>query len=254
MYANTNNRAVSALASTAIVAGIGAMLVFGLQAGGVVKAAQALVSIDLIVPPPSPTPTPPPPPKPAAKSAPKGDPGQRNLMNKATQIVAIKPPIVLITPPPVVVATTPANTGNATQSGASDRAGPGQGAGGFGNGQGGGGLGGGGNGGDGNGVSQASPPRPIRDKLAYKYIPDDVGEPGETVSLGVQYVVGPDGRVSNCTVDRSSGYPRFDRLACQLIEQIFLFRPARDRAGRPVSTNVGQDHYWEIPRGSDRRP
>ena len=247
MYASDNNRAVSALASTAIVTGIGAMLVFGLQAGAIVKATQALVAIDLLAPPPSPTPTPPPPPKPTARSAPKGDPGQRNLKNKATQIVAIKPPFVLITPPPVVVATTPANTGNATQSGASDRAGPGQGAGGFGNG-----LGGGGNGGDGDGISQASPPRPIRDKLAYKYIPDDVGEPGETVSMGVEYVVGTDGHVSNCHVDRSSGYPRFDRLACQLIEQIFLFRPARDRSGRPVTTNVGQDHYWEIPRGRDR--
>ena len=247
MYASQDNRAVSALASTAIVAGIGAMLVFGLQAGRIVEAAQALVAIDLIPPRPSPTPTPTPPPKKSEKSAPKGDPGQRNLKNKATQIVAIVPPILIVPPPPVVVATTPTNTGNATQSGASNRAGPGQGAGGFGNG-----LGGGGNGGDGNGISQASPPRPIRDKLAYKYIPDDVGEPGETVSLGVEYVVGLDGHVSNCHVDRSSGYPRFDRLACQLIEQTFLFRPARDRSGRPVLTNVGQDHYWDIPRDGDR--
>ena len=56
MYASHNNRAVSALASTAIVAGIGAMLVFGLQAGRIVEAAQALVAIDL--PPPRPTPNP----------------------------------------------------------------------------------------------------------------------------------------------------------------------------------------------------
>lgn len=247
MYASHNNRFASALASTAIVAGIGAMLVLGLQPGAIAAATQALVAVDLIPPRPTPTPTPPPPPKVTQKSAPKGDPGQRNLMNKATQIVAIKPPIILITPPPVVVATTPANTGNATQSGASDRAGAGQGAGGFGDGQ-----GGGGNGGDGEGMDAASPPRPIRDKLAYKYIPDDVGEPGETVSLGVLYTVGPDGHVSNCHVDRSSGYPRFDRLACQLIEQIFLFRPAHDRSGRPVATKVGQDHYWDIPRGGDR--
>ena len=247
MYASPNHRAVSALASIAIVAGIGAMLVFGLQAGRIVEATQALVAIDLIPPRPSPTPTPTPPPKKSEKSAPKGDPGQRNLKNKATQIVAIVPPILIMPPPPVVVATTPANTGNATQSGASDRAGPGQGAGGFGSG-----LGGGGNGGNGDGASQASPPRPIRDRLAYKYIPEDVGEPGETVSMGVEYVVGADGRVSNCQVDRSSGYPRFDRLACQLIEQRFLFRPARDRLGRPVATNVGQDHYWEIPEGIER--
>ncbi len=247
MYASQDNRAVSALASTAIVAGIGAMLVFGLQAGRIVEATQALIAIDLPPPRPTPTPTPPPPPKKSEKSAPKGDPGQRNLKNKATQIVAIVPPILIVPPPPVVVATTPANTGNATQSGASDRAGPGQGAGGYGNG-----LGGGGNGGDGDGINREASPRPIRDRLAYKYIPEDVGEPGETVSMGVVYMVNPDGHVSNCRVDRSSGYPRFDRLACQLIEERFLFRPARDRTGQAIATRVGQDHFWEIPRGVDR--
>ena len=246
MYASHDNRAVSALASIAIVAGIGAMMVFGLQAGRIEQVTQALEAIDLIPPQPSPTPTPTPPPKVTQKSAPKGDPGQHNLKNQATQIVAVKPPVIILEPPPVVVATTPANVGNATQSGASDRAGPGQGAGGFGSG-----LGGGGNGGDGDGINQEAPPRPIRDRLAYKYIPDDVGEPGETVSLGVVYIVGPDGHVSNCKVDRTSGYPRFDRLACQLIEERFLFRPARDRSGRAVSTRVGQDHYWEIPRARD---
>lgn len=247
MYAPHDNRAISALASTAIVAGIGAMLMFGLQAGRVEQVTRALEAINLLPPHPSPTPTPTPPPKVTQKSAPKGDPGQRNLKNEATQIVAVVPPILIVPPPPVVVATTPANTGNATQSGASDRAGPGQGAGGYGNG-----LGGGGNGGNGDGINQEAPPRPIRDRLAYKYIPDDVGEPGETVSLGVVYIVNPDGHVSNCRVDRTSGYPRFDRLACQLIEERFLFRPARDRTGRPVATRVGQDHYWEIPRDVDR--
>jgi protein TonB len=247
MYAAQQNRTASALASTAIVAGIGAMLLFGLQAGAVQQATDALVAVNLLPPRPSPKPTPTPPPKVTQKSAPKGDPGQRNLKNKATQIVAVKPPIVIVTPPPVVVATTPANVGNATQSGASDRAAPGQGAGGHGSG-----LGGGGNGGNGDGVNREAPPRPIRDRLAYKYIPDDVGEPGETVSLGVVYLVNPDGHVSNCKVDRSSGYPRFDRYACQLIEERFLFRPARDRTGKAISTRVGQDHFWEIPRDVDR--
>ena len=100
MYASHNNRAVSALASIAMVAGIGVMLVFGLQAGRIVEAAQALVAIDLLPPRPTPTPTPPPPPRKSEKSAPKGDPGQRNLKNKATQIVAIVPPILIVPPPP----------------------------------------------------------------------------------------------------------------------------------------------------------
>jgi protein TonB len=246
MYASPQNRTASALASAAIVAGIGAMLLSGLQAGHIAAAAQSLVAIDLAPPPPRPTPTPTPSPRKSQEAAPKGDPGTRNLKNKATQIVAVKPPILIVPPPPVAVATTPANIGNATQSGASDRPGPGQGAGDFGNGLGGGGTGG-------NGFGGERPPIPIRDKLAYRYIPDDVGEPGETVSVGVDYIVQPDGHVTNCRIIKPSRYPRFDDYACGLMEQRFLFKPARDRSGRPVPIHVSQHHYWEIPRDRDDR-
>ena len=65
------------------------MLLFGLQAGRAEQVKDALVAVNLLPPRPTPTPTPTPPPKVTQKSAPKGDPGQRNLKNKATQIVAI---------------------------------------------------------------------------------------------------------------------------------------------------------------------
>ena len=152
---------------------------FGLRADEIARAAEALVAVNLPEPRPSPSPTPTPPPK-AAKAAPKGDPGTRNLRNKATQIVAVKPPILIVPPPPVVVATTHANTGNATQSGMSDRHGPGQGAGNSGDG-----LGGGGTGGSGTGVA-VSGPRKIRGRMSFDDLPDGMLDPGEEAVVGVR--------------------------------------------------------------------
>lgn len=210
------------------------MLVLGLRPGEVVEAARSLVAIDLVPPRPSPTPSPTPPPRPSAKSAPKGDPGQRNLKNKATQIVAVKPPIVIVKPPPVVVATTPANVGNATQSGMSDRPGPGQGAGNYGNGLGG--------GGDGDGV--AVDPRAIRDRLSIKDLPQDLAEPGSVIEVTTDFIIQPDGHPTNCRVTQSSGYPSFDRTVCALIERRFLYRPALNKFGRPVPMHALVNHSW----------
>jgi len=239
MYASQENRAVSAVASSAIVAGIGAMLLFGLQAGRVAQAADTLVALNSLPPPPTPTPSPTPPPPPTKQSAAKGDPGQRNLKNKATQIVAVKPPILIVPPPPVVVATTAANTGNATQSGMSDRAGPGQGAGDYGTG-----LGGGGTGGDGGGA--VTGPRRIRGRLSFGDLPDGYVEPGETAQVEVRYTVEAAGNVTGCRAIRSSGWPAIDSAACRLIQQRFYYRPALDRAGRPVRSVVEETHTWVV--------
>lgn len=240
MYAAQENRAASALASTAIVAGIGAMLLFGLQAGRIAKAVDPLVALNLVPPPPEPKPSPTPPPKPSAKSAPKGDPGERNLKNKATQIVAEKPKIIILPPPPVVVATTPANIGNASQSGMSNRPGPGQGAGDYGDG-----LGGGGDGGDGDGIAVVGPRR-IRGRLSFDDLPDGILYPGETAVVEVLYRVQADGRVTNCRAERSSGHRALDALTCRLIERRFVYRPARDARGRNVPSMIGETHTWEL--------
>lgn len=239
MYASHANKPASALASGAIVAGMLAMLVSSLDAEQVVQTARTLVAVNISPPKPSPTPTPTPPPPKSEKAAPKGDPGQRNLKNKATQIVAVKPPILIVKPPPVVVATTPANTGNATQSGMSDRPGPGQGAGDYGSG-----LGGGGTGGDGGGAVVG--PKRIRGRLAFEDLPDGYLAEGEMASVEVRYTVEVSGRVSGCRPIRSSGYPAIDSAACRLIERRFIYRPALNRAGRPVRAVVGESHTWVV--------
>lgn len=244
-FATRRQRVLSAGASALAVAGMAGLLWSGLRVDQVAQAARSLIAVDLVPPPPSPTPSPTPPPKPAAKSAPKGDPGERNLKNKATQIVAVKPPVLIVKPPPVAVATTAANTGNASQSGQSDRAGPGQGAGGAGNG-----LGGGGDGGDGDGIAAVGPKR-IRGRLSYGDLPDGLRERMEEVHLETDCIIGADGSVNACRVVRSSGYRAVDALVCDLLEQRYFYRPAVNARGRAISVHWLQNHYF-IPNEERR--
>lgn len=220
-------------------------LVFGLRVKDVVRDPGALISV-LLEPR-----KPPPPPKQqkreerrSERPAAKEDAGARNLKNQATPVVA--PPVTpLIVPPPIVAATQP-GTGQAAQTGASDRLGPGQGAGGVGDG-----MGGGGEGGDGGG-GIAVGPRQIKGKLSFKDLPEGMLAPGSEARVGVRYTVNVDGTVSNCSADEPSGLPALDRLACRLIEQRFRFKPARDRAGNPVRATIVEAHSWFIRRERPR--
>jgi protein TonB len=81
-------------------------------------------------------------------------------------------------------------------------------------------------------------------KLSYRDLPDGVLPEGTEAAVAVIFAVNPDGRVSQCSAERSSGYPALDSLACRLIEQRFRFRPAKDRFGRPVRSWVAETHTW----------
>jgi protein TonB len=60
--------------------------------------------------------------------------------------------------------------------------------------------------------------------------------------------VEPSGRVSRCTITRSSGVPQLDALTCRLVQQRFVYRPSTDRYGRPIADEVEGEHEW-IARG-----
>lgn len=193
-----------------------------------------LVSLDIPLPKP---PEPEPPPRASSASAAKDKAGARNLKNKATPVVA-QPQRLPVTPPPIAAATAPA-AGDARQSGASNLPGAGQGAAGAGSGTGGGGLG---DTGDGGGT--ATGPRQIRGRLTVSDFPDGLIGPGQQASVGVRYTIETDGRVTGCTVLRSSGFAQVDTLACRLITQRFRYRPATNRAGQPVRSVVTESHTW----------
>ena len=87
-------------------------------------------------------------------------------------------------------------------------------------------------------------PRQIRGKLTYRDLPPDVLQPGQQARVGVKYNVNTDGRVSGCRVDEPSGVRVADAMTCRLIEQRFVYRPARDRSGRPVRSIIVETHTW----------
>lgn len=241
--ASTKERTASAIAAGLVVALIGLMLVLGLRPGQLARVPAALVSVvfDEPVHPREkeivrPT-------RRERESAAKGAPSPRNLKNKATQVVAPPVPLPPLSPPPPIVTAPVAGIGAAANNGASLLPGPGQGAGGIGNGLGGGGTGGEGNGDGGGG----SPPRQIKGKLSFSDMPEGTVRPGSEAAVGVRYRVNVDGRVSDCRIDQTSGFPSLDATACRLIEERFRFRPARDRAGRPVSSVIVETHGWVIP-------
>ncbi len=250
MYAPPpHQRIVSALASLSVVMGVGTALVLALASDLPIPRAlqETLVSLttepEVSPPPPKVTPRPTQASKQAQKAAssrPKDEASPENLRNRATAVFA---PVLapIRQPPPIIAAPIPA-AGNAGNTGASDRPGPGQGAGGVGNG-----TGGGGNGGSGGDGSDDAQTRPIqtKGKLYWSDLPRDLREAKRGGELELTYRVNVDGRVSNCRVIRSSGMPSLDAQTCRLITERFRFRPSRDSLNRPVPSNIIEIHGWD---------
>lgn len=206
-------------------------------------------------PPPVEEPPPPPPsegsaaPERAADPRPEGAASPPNLEARPTPIVAPEPVIRLPVPPPMPAAPV-AGEGRRSSAGAAPVPGPGTGSGGFGtgfgSGRGGSGAGGGGGGGGrGSGVGMR-PPRWLRGTMGPRDLPPDLQETGTGAALTTLYWIEPNGRVSGCRVTRSSGDRRLDAITCRLIEQRWLYDPARYPDGRPFRSRMVQDHYWEF--------
>lgn len=53
--------------------------------------------------------------------------------------------------------------------------------------------------------------------------------------VGVRVSIGPDGRVSSCSVTSSSGSPDLDEAACEGMTRYARFNPAQDSAGNPIA-------------------
>ncbi len=53
--------------------------------------------------------------------------------------------------------------------------------------------------------------------------------------VGVRVTIGPDGRVTSCTVSGPSGTPSLDRAACDGMQRYARYDPALDDAGNPTS-------------------
>jgi protein TonB len=60
-------------------------------------------------------------------------------------------------------------------------------------------------------------------------------------------VVGPDGRVKECSVTSSSGSSALDSTTCRLMKQRAKFSPATGSDGKPTSDTVASAIRWVLP-------
>jgi protein TonB len=113
-----------------------------------------------------------------------------------------------------------------------------------------------GDGGDGNGNGRATAPRWIKGRLKDSDYPREAGRAGIGGTVEVRYAVEVDGRVTHCTIIRSSGDAQLDETTCRLLEQRYRYRPAKDSDGRPVRSLVEESHSWIIEEdpGNEHSP
>jgi protein TonB len=230
---NNRDKGGAVLGVLAIHAGLAFALLHMSGAVDITQAERALEVFDLtdVKPPPPP----PPPPQQIQKPKPKEKEGgaPANIKSEATPVVAPEPIIELPVTPPIAVTETP-RQGAAPTQGAGAVRGPGTGAGGTGTGTGtGSGAGAGGGGGVAERARLLSPslrsrdfPRAFRRLLASGRAPF------------VMFTVLPNGRVTNCKIYQSSGDATLDNVTCSLVTSRFVYRPAYNRRGEPVESQM----------------
>ncbi|WP_235425428.1 energy transducer TonB [Croceibacterium mercuriale] len=214
-------------------------------AGRAVEQAEKLVAVfEPVAPPPVP---PPPPARPVPEPA-VAPVSQPNAGASAPPAPRATPRPVMVPTPPVALSrlTLPdppvSADGPETRSGAV-ATGDGTGAGGTGSGTGSGSAGQGQGGGGGAVTRPEKIAGNINDARDYPIPPG-----GREVRRGhyvvVHMIVGVDGRARQCRVVEASPDPAADRRTCQLAEDRFRFRPARNAAGEPVAAAFGWRQDW----------
>ena len=82
----------------------------------------------------------------------------------------------------------------------------------------------------------------------------DEDYPPSALRAGAQGVVGfaldiaPDGHVTACRIESSSGSQVLDNQTCRLMIARAQFTPARDRKGRPTTDTVHNRIHWVLPQ------
>ena len=71
---------------------------------------------------------------------------------------------------------------------------------------------------------------------------------GEQGAVRVKLEVGPNGRVTNCTIMSSSASAALDSATCRIMRSRGRFTPARDAAGNPATDTVEHTLHWRVPK------
>jgi protein TonB len=68
----------------------------------------------------------------------------------------------------------------------------------------------------------------------------------ESGTTGFRLEIGPDGRVSGCSVTSSSGSSTLDNAACSLLTRRARFKPAQDDTGAAMSGSYSGRFTWKL--------
>jgi protein TonB len=99
-------------------------------------------------------------------------------------------------------------------------------------------------------VNRGAPPRPVSPIgviLNHEDYPAAAIRAEEEGTTQVRLTIGPDGRVANCQLSRSSGSVALDRATCRLLQRRWRFHPAVDRKGRPKTGRFEARISWRLP-------
>jgi protein TonB len=209
-------RTVAAVVTAAILIVVGYLFYTGLALNVLKKAGVDLKVLDIKDQPPPPPKKPPPPPPKAEKPVTPPIVAPPPLVQPPVQtpppvaVVPVAPPAPPIVNAPVAVAP-PAPPKPSQASGAKPRGTPGEWV-----------------------TSDDYPPGALRN--------EEQGRTGFTLDIGA------DGRVTNCTVTSSSGFPDLDQTACKLLPRRARFTPAKDSAGNGIASTYTSSVRWQIPK------
>ncbi len=229
-------RVVAAIAAALIQLLIGYALIVGLRVQMPVRLAEGLQIFEVAADPPVlPTVVP----HRARARRPAGRAAPPALRAHAAAIVAPPPLIAPEVPPPVLAALT-AGAGSDAHAGAAPDPGPGSGAGGAGTGT------GSGSDGSGDGDGDGTPARLLRGQIRDADYPRAAYRAGVGGTVYLRFVVGTNGRITECSVTRSSGNAELDATTCRLLIERRRYAPARDAHGRKVPDVWTGDHVWSV--------
>lgn len=221
-YADRNEsgtRVTAAVIVAILMAVLGYAFVTGLAYQYVKKAAEKLNTFDVAPPPPPPPDEPPPPPPPDQPQTPPP--------------VVSPPPIVRNpNPPPVVIqtVTTPPPRIDFTPKAAPPAPPP---------------------------PPPAPPPKPsvatpaklrtnLGDIFTADLYPASARRDNIQGRVGITVVIGPNGRISSCSVSNSSGNSDLDSTTCRIAMRSMRYDAAKDANGTPIESTVRLGVKWQL--------
>lgn len=100
----------------------------------------------------------------------------------------------------------------------------------------------------------ATPPRLRSGYISNADYPRDALRAGAEGTASVRLDISRRGRVTNCTIVRSSEHAALDAVTCAIATERFRFTPARNPAGQAVDGTYIQSISWRLPAATPPVP